>query len=165
MKKILTVLRFPKPPSNISMNTLFQKLIPTVETAIKKAGNDIIGTPIFNLTLTDKQWHILKQVLSDLHAEYTIRREMLLKRLDCTVQSFQVIIIFINCKARLMVELRFTSLYRLSHEELVKKCSSPVYFFLNRSMQFLQYCHDNCETFIAYYKKRIEIYRDSVNMS
>lgn len=90
MKKILTILRFPKPPANISMQTLFSKLLPTVEQAIKKAGNDIIGTPIFNLSLTDKQWHILNQVLHDLHDEYTIRREMLLKRLDCTIQSFQV---------------------------------------------------------------------------
>ncbi|KRT82734.1 hypothetical protein AMK59_3513 [Oryctes borbonicus] len=89
MKKILTVLRFPKPPANISMQTLFSKLLPTVEGAIKKAGSDVIGTPIFNLTLTDKQWHILNQVLQDLHTEYTIRREMLLKRLDCTIQSFQ----------------------------------------------------------------------------
>ncbi|KAK9751594.1 Protein of unknown function (DUF2465) [Popillia japonica] len=89
MKKILTILRFPKPPANISMQTLFSKLLPTVEQAIKKAGNDIIGTPIFNLSLTDKQWHILNQVLHDLHDEYTIRREMLLKRLDCTIQSFQ----------------------------------------------------------------------------
>ncbi|GJQ77784.1 hypothetical protein Trydic_g16046 [Trypoxylus dichotomus] len=89
MKKILTVLRFPKPPANISMQTLFSKLLPTVEGTIKKAGSDIIGTPIFNLTLTDKQWHVLNQVLEDLHTEYTIRREMLLKRLDCTIQSFQ----------------------------------------------------------------------------
>ncbi|KAI4471382.1 fam98 [Holotrichia oblita] len=79
----------PQTPANISMQTLFSKLLPTVEQAIKKAGNDVIGTPIFNLSLTDKQWHILNQVLHDLHAEYTIRREMLMKRLDCTIQSFQ----------------------------------------------------------------------------
>ena len=73
------------------MQQLFAKLVPTIEGHIKKGGDALLGNPIFNLTLTEKQWHTLEQVQNDLHKEYTIRREMLLKRLDCTIQSFQVI--------------------------------------------------------------------------
>lgn len=32
----------------------------------------------------------MEQMQKDLHEEYTVRRELLLKRLDVTIQSFQV---------------------------------------------------------------------------
>ena len=50
---------------------------------------DQIGKPLLKTRLSDKQWeHILfvNNVLSD---EYRVRREMLLKRLDVTIQSFK----------------------------------------------------------------------------
>lgn len=84
------IFGFPKPPPNITVQQLFQKLIPTVQTAAQKAGKDLIGNPIFNGYLSDKQWNTLSTVQKDLCNEYTIRREMLLKRLDCTIQSFEV---------------------------------------------------------------------------
>lgn len=83
-------LHFPKPPANITIEQLFSKLIPTVETAIKKGGNALLGHPILNATLSGKQWDVLNKVQKEMHSEYTIRREMLLTRLDCTIQSFQV---------------------------------------------------------------------------
>lgn len=90
MRLILQTLRFPKPPANISIPTLFQKLIPTIPIVVKKAGADIIGKGIFNGFLSNKQWEVLEGVQQDLHKEYKIRREMLLTRLDVTIQSFQV---------------------------------------------------------------------------
>ncbi|CAG9824462.1 unnamed protein product [Phaedon cochleariae] len=89
MRLILQTLRFPKPPANISIPTLFQKLIPTIPIVLKKAGADIIGNGIFNVSLPDKQWEILNGVQDDLNKDYKIRREMLLTRLDVTIQSFQ----------------------------------------------------------------------------
>lgn len=83
-------LRFPKPPPNITVQQLFQKLTPTVENTVKKAGGELLGNPIFSGVLSDKQWHTLGEIEKDLNNEYRIRREMLLKRLDCTVQSFEV---------------------------------------------------------------------------
>ncbi|CAG9837819.1 unnamed protein product [Diabrotica balteata] len=50
---------------------------------------DIVGKGIFNGYLSDKQWEVLNGVQEDLHSEYKIRREMLLTRLDVTIQSFQ----------------------------------------------------------------------------
>lgn len=40
--------------------------------------------------LSDKQWHHLENVQSELKEEYKLRREMLIKRLDVTIQSFRV---------------------------------------------------------------------------
>lgn len=87
---MLVTLRFPKPPPNITVQQLFQKLTPTVQDVVKKAGSDLLGNSIFSGTLSDKQWHMLEEIQKDLNNEYTIRREMLLKRLDCTIQSFEV---------------------------------------------------------------------------
>jgi hypothetical protein len=89
MRKILMTLRFPKPPANITIPQLFQKVCPTVQTVVQKVGKDLIGTPAFNGVLSEKQWEILKGVQADLNKEYKIRREMLLTRLDVTIQSFQ----------------------------------------------------------------------------
>uniref|UniRef100_A0A6P7FR81 Protein FAM98B isoform X1 n=1 Tax=Diabrotica virgifera virgifera TaxID=50390 RepID=A0A6P7FR81_DIAVI len=89
MRLILQTLRFPKPPANISIRTLFQKLVPTIPIVVNKAGMDIVGKGIFDGYLSNKQWEVLNGVQEDLHAEYKIRREMLLTRLDVTIQSFQ----------------------------------------------------------------------------
>lgn len=89
MRLILQTLRFPKPPSNISITTLFDKLCPTIPIVINKAGKDIIGKCIFDGYLSETQWQTLSDVCEDLNQEYKIRREMLLTRLDVTVQSFQ----------------------------------------------------------------------------
>lgn len=51
-----------------------------------------MGQPLFNPVkpLKDKQWKRLEQLRNDLDAEYDLRRQMLITRLDVTIQSFQV---------------------------------------------------------------------------
>lgn len=48
--------------------------------------------PLFNpdKELKDKQWKRLEELRKDLDIEYDIRRQMLITRLDVTIQSFQV---------------------------------------------------------------------------
>ncbi|KAL1517950.1 hypothetical protein ABEB36_001646 [Hypothenemus hampei] len=89
MRQILQTLRFTKPPANINIKQLFDKLDITIPLVLKKANADLIGKPMFNGSLSDKQWEILRGVQNDLNNEYKIRREMLLTRLDVTIQSFQ----------------------------------------------------------------------------
>ncbi|CAH0547261.1 unnamed protein product [Brassicogethes aeneus] len=89
MRIILQTLRFPKPPANISIPTLFQKLVPTVGIVLQKAGVNLVGEGIFKGELSNQQWETLSKVQEDLNNEYKIRREMILTRLDVTVQSFQ----------------------------------------------------------------------------
>ncbi|CAG9761410.1 unnamed protein product [Ceutorhynchus assimilis] len=90
MRQILQTLRFPKPPANITSTQLFDKIVATIPLVIKKAGGvDLVGDGLFKGSLSDKQWELLKDIDSDLHKEYTLRREMMLMRLDVTIQSFQ----------------------------------------------------------------------------
>ncbi len=46
--------------------------------------------PLFSGVLSSKQWTELNGINKELHQEYLLRREMLLKRLDVTIQSFHV---------------------------------------------------------------------------
>lgn len=55
-----------------------------------KAPPALIGKPLFTGELSDKQWAQLDQIQKEMHAEYRMRRQMMIKRLDVTVQSFQV---------------------------------------------------------------------------
>ncbi|KAL1124809.1 hypothetical protein AAG570_001430 [Ranatra chinensis] len=85
LKKMLIALKFPKPPSNISPDMLFSKVIPKAQELATKS----VDAPLFNGLLSDKQWNTLEKVNNDLRSEYTVRRKMLLKRLEVTIQSFQ----------------------------------------------------------------------------
>lgn len=55
-----------------------------------KAPAALIGKPLFTGELSDKQWAQLEQMQREMQAEYRMRRQMMIKRLDVTVQSFQV---------------------------------------------------------------------------
>lgn len=50
-----------------------------------------LGKPLFapNQKLSFEQWNKLEKLQQELDAEYNLRREMLITRLDVTVQSFQ----------------------------------------------------------------------------
>ena len=47
------------------------------------------GQPLLKSRLSEKQWSQLLAINSVLADEYRVRREMLLKRLDVTIQSFK----------------------------------------------------------------------------
>lgn len=90
LREMLTALRFQKPPDNIAPDLLFKKLEAKVSEVLKQVPKELIGKPMFFGELSTEQWQKLDKVQGDLNEEYTIRREMLLKRLDVTVQSFSV---------------------------------------------------------------------------
>lgn len=90
MREMLTALRFQKPPDNISPDLLFKKLHTKVSEVISQVPKDLVGKPLFFGELSKDQWAKLDKLHGDLNDEYTIRREMLLKRLDVTVNSFSV---------------------------------------------------------------------------
>ena len=49
---------------------------------------DCIGKSLLKVRLSDKQWEHIHKINTALIDEYKTRREMLLKRLDVTIQSF-----------------------------------------------------------------------------
>ncbi|XP_018800877.1 PREDICTED: protein FAM98A [Bactrocera latifrons] len=80
-----------KPPDNVSPKAFFDKLNFKVEELMRKAKPDVLSEPLLNLKqpLSEAQWKELDAVLSNLDLEYNIRRQMLLTRLEVTIQSFQ----------------------------------------------------------------------------
>ncbi|KAK7074807.1 Protein fam98a [Halocaridina rubra] len=89
LKNMLIVLGFPKPPANITPQQLFAKVDQKVLDVKSKAHPSLIGKPLFTGVLSDKQWTLLNQMQEEMHKEYAMRRQMMIKRLDVTVQSFQ----------------------------------------------------------------------------
>lgn len=48
----------------------------------------VMSKPLLKARLSDKQWEQIMKINDSLVREYTTRREMILKRLDVTIQSF-----------------------------------------------------------------------------
>lgn len=73
-----------------SIHLRITKLVFQVRDVRSKAPAALIGKPLFTGELSDKQWTQLEQMQSEMQSEYRMRRQMMIKRLDVTVQSFQV---------------------------------------------------------------------------
>ncbi|KAL0113571.1 hypothetical protein PUN28_012615 [Cardiocondyla obscurior] len=88
LKNMLVILKFPKPPDNISPEYLFTRLETKLSEVLKTVPSHYLDKPLIDVELSANQWEQLGKLQEEMHKEYTIRREMLLKRLDVTVQSF-----------------------------------------------------------------------------
>lgn len=69
---------------------LFSRLETKLSEILKTVSPDHLGKPLIDVELSANQWNELSKLQEEMHKEYTIRRDMLLKRLDVTVQSFLV---------------------------------------------------------------------------
>ncbi|XP_017481901.1 PREDICTED: protein FAM98B [Rhagoletis zephyria] len=80
-----------KPPENVSAKAFFDKLNFKVEELQRQAKPGVLSEPLLRLKkpLSDAQWKKLDAIQSGLDAEYNMRRQMLLTRLEVTIQSFQ----------------------------------------------------------------------------
>lgn len=54
-----------------------------------KAAPSQVGSALYTDELSEKQWLMLAEMQAEMHKEYTMRRQMMIKRLDLTIQSFQ----------------------------------------------------------------------------
>ncbi|XP_074647049.1 protein FAM98A-like [Tubulanus polymorphus] len=88
LKLACMALRFPKPPADITPFKLFSKIESKVKELMASLPTDYLGKPLLNCRLSEKQWNHLMSINSALTEEYQLRREMVLKRLDVTIQSF-----------------------------------------------------------------------------
>ncbi|XP_063543534.1 protein FAM98A-like [Cydia strobilella] len=89
LKEILIALKFNKPPPNITAEMLFSKLESKLKDTIQKEGQQLVGKPLYNKAMTEKDWKALETAFSEMYDEYRLRRETLITRLECTVQSFE----------------------------------------------------------------------------
>lgn len=80
-----------KPPENVTPKAFFDKLNFKLEERLRSAKPGVVSEPLLktNKPLTDAQWQKLQEIHEDLDKEYNLRRQVLLTRLEVTVQSFQ----------------------------------------------------------------------------
>ncbi|XP_050555745.1 protein FAM98B [Spodoptera frugiperda] len=89
LKNILIALKFNKPPPNITAEMLFAKLEAKLKDTIQKEGDQLVGKPLYNKALSEKEWKQLETAFNEMFEEYRLRRETLITRLECTIQSFE----------------------------------------------------------------------------
>lgn len=87
---ISSALGMGEPPAALVTTDLFHRLNTRLDEVLAKVGRDRIGKPLLNSSQVwdGKQWADLEKRHAELDQEYDLRREMLLTRLDCTVQAF-----------------------------------------------------------------------------
>ncbi|KAG7328737.1 hypothetical protein KOW79_008681 [Hemibagrus wyckioides] len=88
LKGICVSLGMSKPPSNITMFQFFSGIEKKLKEVLSKVPPRHVGEPLMTKALGPLHWEKLEVINQALVNEYEVRRKMLLKRLDVTVQSF-----------------------------------------------------------------------------
>ncbi|KAK1131501.1 hypothetical protein K0M31_017783 [Melipona bicolor] len=88
LKDMLIALNFERPPDDITTEKLFTRLHDKLTEVLKTAPSELVGQPLITHEFSEEDWNDLQHIQQELHDEYRMRRDMLLKRLDVTVQSF-----------------------------------------------------------------------------
>lgn len=85
----MIALGFPKPPDSISAQQLFAKVEQRIKEQLEKVPKDYLGKALLTGgALSAQQWKKIEEMNNSMSDEYKMRSEMLLKRLDVTIQSF-----------------------------------------------------------------------------
>ncbi|XP_060687303.1 protein FAM98A [Hemiscyllium ocellatum] len=88
LKSICITLGMSKPPDNITMFQFFSGIEKKLKESLSKVPRDHVGKPLIKKALGPLHWEKLEAINQVLVNEYEIRRKMLLKRMDVTIQSF-----------------------------------------------------------------------------
>ncbi|TRY90764.1 hypothetical protein DNTS_028641 [Danionella cerebrum] len=88
LKGICMALGMSKPPANITMFQFFSGIEKKLKEALSKVPPSHVGEPLMKKVLGPVHWEKIEAINQALVNEYEVRRKMLLKRLDVTVQSF-----------------------------------------------------------------------------
>jgi hypothetical protein len=89
MNKILISLGFSKPPATATVSEIWSKIEAKCKELISKLPKGYMGKPLFTTMLNNLQWKQLMYINQTLHDDFQMRRELLLTRIDVTVQSFK----------------------------------------------------------------------------
>ncbi|XP_073338627.1 protein FAM98A [Pagrus major] len=88
LKGICMALGMSKPPANITMFQFFSGIEKKLKEAMSRVSPNHIGEPLMKKVLGPVHLEKIEAINQALTNEYEVRRKMLLKRLDVTVQSF-----------------------------------------------------------------------------
>lgn len=85
LKQMMLSINIPKPPTDITARLLIDRLTEKISELISSKA---VGLPLLKTTLSPSQWEIVEYISHALRQEYEVRRQMVLQRLDVTIQSF-----------------------------------------------------------------------------
>ncbi|XP_059214731.1 protein FAM98A-like [Centropristis striata] len=88
LKGICMALGMSKPPANITMFQFFSGIEKKLKEALSRVPPTQVGEPLLKKALGPVHLEKIEAINQSLVNEYEVRRKMLLKRLDVTVQSF-----------------------------------------------------------------------------
>ncbi|KAM9365543.1 protein FAM98A [Pholidichthys leucotaenia] len=88
LKGICMALGMSKPPANITMFHFFSGIEKKLKEALSRIPPNHVGEPLLKRPLGPVHLEKIEAINQALVNEYEVRRKMLLKRLDVTVQSF-----------------------------------------------------------------------------
>ncbi|CAK6973662.1 protein FAM98A [Scomber scombrus] len=88
LKGICMTLGMSKPPANITMFQFFSGIEKKLKEAMSRVQPNHVGEPLMKKPLGPVHLEKIEAINQALVNEYEVRRKMLLKRLDVTVQSF-----------------------------------------------------------------------------
>ncbi|CAF0883467.1 unnamed protein product [Adineta ricciae] len=89
LKALLVALGFPRPPDNITAGEICTKVYAKVSELLKTVSPKYLGRPLIQTNMSENQWNQIHKINKILYEDYKTRRELLLKRLDVTIQSFK----------------------------------------------------------------------------
>eukprot|EP00794_Sanderia_malayensis_P020536 gene20536-22555_t len=88
INEIMKALRLPPPSKDESIFKVFTSIENKITTNLSKLPRGYLTEPLLRKRLNEQQWTQVEQINHLMSDEYTVRRQMLLKRIDLTVQSF-----------------------------------------------------------------------------
>ncbi|KYO23921.1 protein FAM98A [Alligator mississippiensis] len=88
LKGICIALGMSKPPANITMFQFFSGIEKKLKETLAKVPPNHVGKPLLKKQLGPAHWEKIEAINQAIANEYEVRRKLLVKRLDVTVQSF-----------------------------------------------------------------------------
>ncbi|XP_030303915.1 protein FAM98A isoform X2 [Calypte anna] len=88
LKGICIALGMSKPPANITMFQFFSGIEKKLKETLAKVPPNHVGKPLLKKQLGPAHWEKIEAINQAIVNEYEVRRKLLVKRLDVTVQSF-----------------------------------------------------------------------------
>ncbi|XP_030725379.1 protein FAM98A-like [Globicephala melas] len=88
LKGICIALGMSKPPANITMFQFFSGIEKKLKETLAKVPPNHVGKPLLKKPMGPAHWEKIEAINQAVANEYEVRRKLLIKRLDVTVQSF-----------------------------------------------------------------------------
>jgi protein FAM98B len=142
-KNIFIILGLQIPISNININDSWLNIETKIKQLLTKFDKDYLGNPLLNFDLSEEQWEKLYHINDALCDDFQNRRELLLTRLDVTVQSFKW------SERMKKKNTQITNIYQERKKQLTLKQNVKIFYILAARDGSIQKIVENCYKLIS----------------